>query len=341
MAGGGGIHRAVEGHDAAEGRDAIGIEGPLQGMGATAAGGHTAGVGVLHHHRRRLEGVTARRLTAVAELAHGGERGLEIQDVVVAELLALQLLAGPQTGGGLGIPGGALVRVLAVAQALAGRQVQLQRGGIAQLGAQPAADGGVVLRRMAEGLQGQLAAQLRADGAGGQRLEEGLVLAGAGEHRHVGMVLGGGAHHGGATNVDVLDRQLPGDIRAGDGFPEGVEVHHHHSDGRDPLGLEIRLMGRIGSLGQDAAMDAGVQGFHPAAQDFRGAGVLRHLGDGQASCRQGCCRTAAGNELVARRQQPLGQGHQPLLVRHAEQGRGRHGSRGGGGESNLRRDAPP
>ena len=76
-------------------------------------------------------------------------------------------------------------------------------------------------------------------------------------------------------------------------------------------------------------MDAGMQGLDPAAQDLGSTGVLRHLGDGQAGRGQGRCRAAAGDQLVARIEQALRQGHQALLVRHAEQGLGRHGQRRG------------
>ena len=43
------------------------------------------------------------------------------------------------------------------------------------------------------------------------------------------MVLGRRTHHGGATDVDVLD--AVGEGRAlGDGCAEGVQVHHHDLD---------------------------------------------------------------------------------------------------------------
>ena len=139
------------------------------------------------------------------------------------------------------------------------------------------------------------------------------------------MIFGSGAHHGGAADIDVLDRQIPAHIRASDGFAEGIQVHHHHIDGGDALGLEISLVGGLGALGQDAAVDAGMECFHSAAQDFRGAGVFGHLGHGQPGCRQRRGRATTGDQLVAGGQQSFSQGHQAVLVRHAEQGRGRHG----------------
>jgi hypothetical protein len=132
---------------------------------------------------------------------------------------------------------------------------------------------------VAESLQGQTAAQLLADRTGRQGRQEGRVLLGTGQHRHIGMVLGGGAHHRRAADIDVLDRHLPGHIRARDGFAEGIEIHHHHIDRIDALGGQISLMGRLIAPGEDAAVDAWVQRFHASAQDLRCSGVLRHLGD--------------------------------------------------------------
>ena len=96
--GGGVVHGPVEGHDAPEGRDPVGIEGAQQGFGPTGAGGHPAGVGVLHHDRRRqVDGGIGLALAprpgrlAVAELPHGGQGRVEVEQVVEAELLALEL----------------------------------------------------------------------------------------------------------------------------------------------------------------------------------------------------------------------------------------------------------
>ena len=222
------------------------------------------------------------------------------------------------------------MRVLAVAQGLPERQVQPQRLCGASLSsqtrAQPGADRSVVARGVLEGLQGQLAAQLLGDGPGGQRLQKCPVLRRAGQHRHIGMVLGGGPHHGGATDVDVFNRRLPAHRRIGHGLPKGVEVDHDHIDWIDALGHQIGLVARIGPLGQDPPVDAGVQRFDPAAQDLGGAGVFCHLGDRQTCRREGRRRAAAREQPIAGRQQPLGEGHQPLLIGHTQQGRWGHGT---------------
>ena len=85
-----GFHHTIDGDDAAEGTHTIGIQGPRQCSRNGSSDRHTAGVGVLDDHGGRLQG---RRGTigSVAELPHRGESRLEIQQVVGAQLLALQL----------------------------------------------------------------------------------------------------------------------------------------------------------------------------------------------------------------------------------------------------------
>ena len=359
--GGGGVHGPVDGHDAPEGRDPVGIESPQQGFGPTGAGGHPTGIGVLHHHRRRqVDGRIGRpagrdpssgRL-AVAELPHRGQGRVEIEQVVVAELLALQLEGCPQPGFGAAVPEGLLVGILAVAQALASRQCELQRwGGRGRVASrafclgrfvrpqpigQPGGDGGVVGGGVGEGGQGQPAPQRFIRTTGDQGLEEAAVLGRIGEHGHIGMVLGRGAHHRRAADVDVLHSGLPAHLGVDHGALEGVEVHHHHIDRIDRLGGQVGLVGGIGSLRQDAAVDAGVESLDPAPEDFGGAGMFRHLGDRQPGRRQGRRGAAAREDPVAVGQQALGQGHQALLIGHTQEGRGGHGGGGGGGTANLR-----
>ena len=80
------------------------------------------------------------------------------------------------------------------------------------------------------------------------------------------MVLGGGPHHGRTTDVDCFDRLGPAHPRAGNGGLKRIEIHHHQVDRGDAMGGQIRLVGGLIRPGQDAAMDAGVQGFYPATE---------------------------------------------------------------------------
>ncbi|MDI2023460.1 hypothetical protein PJL18_04008 [Paenarthrobacter nicotinovorans] len=86
-----------------------------------------------------------------------------------------------------------------------------------------------------------------------------------------GVVLRGRTHHGGASDVDLLHDVIL--RRAGlHGLDERVQVHHHEVEGFDlhaGKGVHVR---RNATVGQDAAVHAGVQGLDPAVQHFRGAG---------------------------------------------------------------------
>ena len=194
---------------------------------------------------------------------------------------------GAPAGSGLAVPGGLLVGVFAVAQALAGGQFQSQGrrhrcwelGCAGQLSRKPAADRRVVASGVLESFQRQLAPQGSADGSGAQTLKKGAVLAGAGQHHHIGVIFGRCPHHCRSTDIDVLDGGIECHLGVGNGFSKWVKVDHHHVDRRNALGLQISLVAGLAAPGQDAAMDAWVQGLDPAAQDLRGAGVLRHLGD--------------------------------------------------------------
>mmetsp|Transcript_2095 Transcript_2095/g.6206 ORF Transcript_2095/g.6206 Transcript_2095/m.6206 type:complete len:301 (+) Transcript_2095:7901-8803(+) len=74
------IHFPVEGDDAAEGGDGVGPDCEAVGLLEVVPAGDAAGVGVLHHHARRL-GV----------VAHGAVGGVSIQVVVVRHLFAVVL----------------------------------------------------------------------------------------------------------------------------------------------------------------------------------------------------------------------------------------------------------
>ena len=98
------------------------------------------------------------------------------------------------------------------------------------------------------------------------------------------VVLGRGTHHGRAADVDQLD----GGVRR-----ERVEVRHHEVDGLDAVGRQVVEVLGLGAVGQDPAVDLGVQGLDPPAEHLGRAGHLRHLEVGDARLGQlgrRCCR---------------------------------------------------
>jgi hypothetical protein len=129
--------------------------------------------------------------------------------------------------------------------------------------------------------------------------------------RHVLVVLGRGAHHGRAADVDELD----GGVRG-----EGIQVGHHEVDGADAVRLEVSHVLGLGAVGQDPAMDLGVQGLDPSAQHLGRAGDLCHLGVRDAGCGEGGGGVATGHELPAEVGQAVGELHEAFLVVDRQQG---------------------
>ena len=62
----------------------------------------------------------------------------------------------------------------------------------------------------------------------------------------------------------------------GHGGGKWIEVDHDQIDGLDPGLLELGAVFRLVPPGQDAAMDAGMEGLDPAVQDLRES---RHFRD--------------------------------------------------------------
>src|SRR5690606_32192660 len=115
-----GVERAVEGNDAAEGTGRIAGISALVGFGDVVRQRDPAGIGVLDDDASWL----GKGLDAL-------QRGIGVGDVVEGQRLTLQLPSGSDAGLrrlALAVEGGALVRVLAVAQVLALDQLQRERG---------------------------------------------------------------------------------------------------------------------------------------------------------------------------------------------------------------------
>jgi hypothetical protein len=87
------------------------------------------------------------------------------------------------------------------------------------------------------------------------------------------MVLGRGTDQRRSADIDVLDagREVGA---ARDRLLEGVEVHDHQVDRRDPVLRHLRGMRLVGTPAENAAMDRRLQGLHPAVHDLREAGVV-------------------------------------------------------------------
>ena len=85
------------------------------------------------------------------------------------------------------------------------------------------------------------------------------------------------------------------------------------------MGVEVGLVGWVGPVGQDAAVEAGVQGHHPVAEHGRRPGVVGGVGGGQAGCSQGPGRAPAGDQRPAQPVEPSGEVDQPGAVGDRDQ----------------------
>ena len=167
---------------------------------------------------------------------------------------------------------------------------------------QPAGDGGVVGGRATEGLQGAATAVFQAPGASLQLLEEGAVLVRAGEHRHRGVILGGAPDHAGTADINLLDGLIEGDPLPGDGGLEGIEVDGDEIDGFDAKPVCVGSVGLEIAPEEQAPVDPGVEGLHPAVEAFWRSGVGGHLLGLQPGLLERSQRTARGQQSPAQAQ---------------------------------------
>ena len=320
--GAGQVDRPREGQHRAEGREGIAGPGRLEGVLDSLGHRRAAGVVVLGDRHKGL-----------VELLGQGVGGVQVDQVVVGERLAVQDLGLRHRGlvrAPRAVEGRALVRVLAVAQVerlgaghgearSEGRLGQAVRGLLLE---HPAADGRVVARGQGEGLAGQLPAQLVGEAALVllQLVQHPAVVLGVGDDAHVAVVLGRRAHHGRPADVDLLDGVGAAHVRPLDGRLEGVEVHDHQVDALDPVrGHRVRVA-RLLAQGEDAAVDLGVQGLDPAVHHLGEARVRGHLGDGHAGLLQGRVGAAGREDLGAHLRQGAREVLDAGLVRDADQG---------------------
>ena len=133
------------------------------------------------------------------------------------------------------------------------------------------------------------------------------------------MVLGGGTHHGGAADVDLLHDVVLGGAGL-DGLHERVEVHNDQVEGLDLHADEGLHVGRDATVGQDAAVDARVQGLDPAVQHLGGPGDFLDFLDRDAGRGDLLGGGAGGNNLDACCVQALGELLQTGLVVYRDQG---------------------
>ena len=315
--GGGEVHAGVERDHAAEGGGRIGLPRAHVRLARRGRDGRAAGIVVLDDDGRGLP-VFLRQL----------QRGVGVQEIVVGHLLAVQLLGArhPRLAARAEVPieRPLLVRVLAVAQILHLLELQGEHGREMErarraLPLEVAGDHAVVPRGVLKDLARQVAPHRRWHLAPTQRVQHGPVVGRIDHHRHVGVVLGGRAQHRRPPDIDILDRLVEGAARFADRRFEGIEVDHHHVDGRNSLLRHFGDVLRVRAPAEQTAVDFGMERLDPPVQNLRRARVRRHVGDRHAGVPQGLRGPAGGKDFVALPRQSLRKLDDAGLLRHADQ----------------------
>ena len=290
-------------------------------LGDIVGDGDAARVRVLH------DGDT--RSVEVVRRAH---RSLGVDVVVVAHLLAVQLLcvAKARAGAAVGVHRGLLVRVLAIAQH--GRPLQRETGECRPalvvpggLHREPGGHRNVVGRGVRKCLGRQQASLVEREPAvahGGQYVP---VTVGIDDHGDGRVVLRRRSHHRRAADVDLL-HALVGCGTARDGLAERIEVDHDEVERLDAELVELRPVGVEAQVGQDARVHAGVQRLDPPVEALREAGQLLDRRDRDPGRRDARCRRPGRHERHAGLVQAAREVLEPGLVIDTDQ-RAAYGAR--------------
>jgi len=232
------IHHPVGADDPAVGGHAVALQGLAEGIGQIHHAGQPGGVAVLDDgHGRRLE------------VRRDPPRGIEVEQVVEGQILARDLARPAEDRAaviGIGVEGGLLLRILAVAKIGLLLEHEGQPGREARPGQTVEVGGqlGVVGGGQGEGVRRQLQA-----GLGGHHpialhvAQDRGVLGGAADHRH--PVVGGGRGP---------EKRGAGQVQLGWRGGRGVEVDHHH----DHLVTEGAVEGRVGQVRERVDRDPGL-----------------------------------------------------------------------------------
>ena len=138
------------------------------------------------------------------------------------------------------------------------------------------------------------------------------------------MVLRGRPQHGGAADVDLLDRLLPRDAGAGDGVLERVEVDADEVERRDAVPLEVGdVLGDI-AAGEDASVNGRMQRHDPVAEHLGEPRQRLDARDVEPGVREETRRAAARQELDPEPVEPFGERGQASLVPRGEERRRCH-----------------
>jgi hypothetical protein len=195
-------------------------------------------------------------------------RGGDIEDVVIREFLAVELL---EMLVPVPVEGSSLVRVLTVAKLGDERQTEAEAALRLLLLVQVIGNRPIVFRRGDEYLNAEAFAELKRRGAIviAQAFEDVIVVARVNDHGHAAIIFRCAAEHGGSADVDLFDGLLESDVSLGDSLLERVKIYDDEIDGLDAVGFSLGDMFGVVAKVEEPAVDLGMKRFDPA---------IHHLG---------------------------------------------------------------
>ena len=243
------------------------------------------------------------------ELHHQFRRTLDVEDVSVAEVLALELLKEVVEGA---VEIRLLVRVLAIAQALTKRHRHTEAALRLLLLVEEAGDSTVVGRRALIDFNSQPLARRQRGRAVVllHLLQHHGVIRRIGDDGDALIILRCSPQHGRPADVYVFDRLLQRHPFLCDRFLEWIEIHHHQINGRHLQLLRAGHMLVVLPLIKKSAVDLRVQCLHAAIEALRVAGIVRHFHHRQIKLAQELRAAAGGDQFHAEGVQAAGEGLQ-------------------------------
>ena len=245
------------GDNPAKGRQTVGVTSTQVGFDQRAADCRPARVRVFDHSRRRL-----------IELEHESSSRIEIQQIRERQLLSLKHLRRAESDTRIGrVPGGWLMRVFAVPkisdlaefeQELARKPVRIvrvrafTRRAHSRREAREALftrldtlergrDGGVVGRRVGEGLPGQCETKRKPRPTGAIQLgKHRFVVGRRHDDQYIGEVLGGRADERRPADVDLFDQRVEWQSGIAGCLHKGIEIDRNNVDEADAVTGEGR-----------------------------------------------------------------------------------------------------
>ena len=183
---------------------------------------------------------------------------------------------------------------------------------------EPVRDSSVILCGVHERLGGERAAQLERGAAGLHRGNHLFVACGRHDDCRVRVILRGCAHHGGATDVNVLDHVGRGLARR-NSLLEGVEVHNDKFEGREAESRELLAVVCETQVCEQPRVHCGVQGLHAAVERLGKTSNVCNVGHAVPGVANGLRGRSGRHDLDAGASEGFGELEQAALVAHRDE----------------------